>query len=144
VNVYVDTNLIVARSVAGHPHQPDATQLFRDIRSRRWTPVISAHGLAEIFSVLTKAPFARPISPSEAAQIIEQNVVPLFKVESLSAADYASVIQACASNGWGGGRIYDAIHLHTARRSKCSRIFTLNLDDFRRIAPDLRDRIQSP
>jgi len=144
VNVYVDTNLIVARSVMGHAHQTNAVQLFRVIRSRRWTPVIAAHGLAEIFSVLTKAPFPRPISPGEAGQIIEQNILPLFKVEPLTPADYVSVVQHCASNGWSGGRVYDALHLQTARRMKCSRIFTMNADHFRLIAPDLRDRIVSP
>ncbi len=144
MNVYVDTNLIVARSVTGHPHQPNAVRLFREIRTRRWTPVIAAHGLAELFSVLTNAPLPRPISPGEARQIIEQNVLPLFKVEPLTAADYVSVVQHCASSGWTGGRVYDALHLLTARRARCSRIFTMNADHFTRIAPDLRDRIISP
>jgi predicted nucleic acid-binding protein len=144
VNVYVDTNLIVARAVIDHQHQADAIRLFREIRSHRWKPVISAHGLAEIYSILTRAPFLRPISPAEAGDIIRQNIVPHFQIEPLSRADYLSIIQNCALNHWPGGRIYDAVHIHAARKAKCARIFTMNIEEFRRIAPDLRDRITHP
>jgi predicted nucleic acid-binding protein len=144
VNVYVDTNLVVARTVTDHPHQSAAVRLFREIRSHRWKPVISAHGLAEVYSILTRAPFVPRISPTEAGEMIRHNIVPHFQIETMTRADYISVIQDCALNLWSGGRIYDAIHIHAARKAKCRRIFTLNVDEFRRMAPDLRDRVVRP
>lgn len=144
MNVYVDTNVVVARTAVGHPHQANAVHLFREIATRRWTPVISAHGLAEIYSVLTRTPFPRRVSAAEAWKVIENNILPLFEVEALTKTDYKSLLQNCAANGWSGGQVCDAIHISAARKAKCSRIYTLNVKHFRLIAPDLHDRILSP
>jgi predicted nucleic acid-binding protein len=144
VNIYVDTNVVVARTVKGHQHQANAIQLFREIAMRRWTPVISAHGLAEFFSVLTRTPFPRRVSSIEAWKVIEENILPLFEVEALTKTDYKALLQNCAANGLSGGLVYDAIHIFAARKAKCSRIYTLNVKHFRLIAPDLQDRILSP
>lgn len=144
MKVYIDSNIVIARTMAGHSHQPAATQLFREIRAHRWKPVISAHGLAEIYSVLTRAPLGRRISPAEAWLMIEQNILPLFEIEELGMADYSSLLRGLASDGLAGGQVYDAVHLQAARKAKCSKIYTFNVSDFRRIAPDLEDCILRP
>jgi predicted nucleic acid-binding protein len=106
--------------------------------------VISTHGLAEVFAVLTGTPFPSRLSPAEAWQILQENVLQLFEVQSLSRADYTDVLRKCAAQGLSGGPVFDAIHLHAARKANCARIYTFNVDDFRRVAPDLHDRIFRP
>ena len=144
MKIYVDTNIVIADAVDSHPHNANASAFFQEIRAKHWTPVISAHGLAEVYSILTGAPFRPRISPAIAWQIVQENVLDSFEVEPLTRNDYTRIIRECSSLGWAGGRIYDVIHVHSARKAKCSRIYTFNVQDFRQLAPDLLDRIMAP
>jgi predicted nucleic acid-binding protein len=144
VKVYLDTNIVVADAVAGHVHNANASGLFRQIESRRWTPVIVAHGLAEIYSVLTRTPYIPRISPAAAWQILEENVLASFEIETFSRSEYVRFLKDCAAQGWSGGRIHDALHLAAARKAKCARIYTFDVAHFRQLAPDLLDRIMAP
>jgi predicted nucleic acid-binding protein len=133
---YFDTSVIVAASVNDHPHFPQAFAALRQAADKRNKASTSAHGLAETYSVLTRAPFNPPVYPNEAWQILEQNVLRYFEVITLSASEYREVIRDCAVRGWAGGRIYDALHLRCARKQRCERIHTLNVRDFRDLAPE--------
>lgn len=144
MNVYIDTNIIVARTVASHEHYSRATLLIQKMRLQRWTPVISAHGLTEIYSVLTRAPYQPRMSAEQVRNMLEENVIASFEIEALTKTEYIRLIKESAAQGWTGGRIYDAIHLAIARKARCSRIYTFNVLHFRQLAPDLTDRIMAP
>ena len=144
MKVYVDTDILISDAVDGHVHQANAAQLFLEIKSRRWTPVISAHGMAEIYSVLTRTPYQTRVTAGMAWQILEENVLRSFEIETLSRSEYVRTIKECAVRGWTGGRIYDALHIAAARKAGCSRIYTFNVSHFRQLAPDLTDRIMAP
>lgn len=144
VKVYVDTNVVVADAVETHIHNSNAAELFRQIKLHKWVPVISTHGISEIYAILTGTPFQRRISPSEAWQILQENVLTKFEVEPLSRHDYIKMIKDCAAQGWTSGSIYDALHIAIARKAHCSRIYTFNVKHFRQLAPDLHDRIMAP
>jgi predicted nucleic acid-binding protein len=144
VKVYIDTNIVVAKTVATHEHHPNADQLLRQVQSRRWTPVISAHGIAEVYSVLTRAPYQPRMSPAQVWHMLQGSVLAWFEVETLNGKEYIDLIKECAAHGWTGGRIYDAIHIHIARKTHCSRMYTFNVPHFRQLAPDLTDRIMAP
>jgi predicted nucleic acid-binding protein len=144
VKIYIDTNVVVARSVTHHQHNARAVEFFVNVERHHWTPTISTHGLAEIYSILTRAPFLPRISPAEAWEMVERNVVGRFEIEPLTRADYIRVIRECAAVGWPGGRVYDALHVRAAREAQCERIYTFNVPDFRQLAPDLVDRIMAP
>jgi predicted nucleic acid-binding protein len=144
VKVYLDTNLLVARSVAQHLHHARAVELFQEIVSKRWTPVISTHGAAEAYAILTSAPYQPRITPAEAWQICETSIFERMDVQPLGRNDYRRIIKECAAQGHASGRIYDAIHIHAARKAGCSRIYTFNVQHFRQLAPDLLDRIMAP
>ena len=144
MKVYIDTNVVVARSVTQHEHQARAVEFFHSVERNRWIPTISTHGLAEIYSILTRAPYQPRISPAEAWQILERNVVERFEMEPLNRDDYVKIVKESALVGWIGGRIYDAIHVQAARKAGCKRIYTFNVHDFRQLAPDLLDRIMAP
>jgi predicted nucleic acid-binding protein len=144
VKVYLDTNTVVARLVKGHVHQVNAANLLHQIQSRRWTPVIAAHGLTEVYSVLIRTPFQPRISPAEAWELLELNVLPRFEIETLSRSEYIRVLKDCAAQGWSGGRVHDALHIAAARKAQCGRIYTFDVAHLRQLAPDLLDRILAP
>ena len=144
MNVYLDTDIVVADAVQTHARHADAASLIEHVLRRHSNPVISAHGLAEAFAVLTRTPFPRRVSPAEAWQILQENVLQLFEVQSLSRSDYTEVVRQCAAQGLAGDQIFDALHILAARKAHCSRIYTFNVEDFRRVAPDLHARILRP
>lgn len=76
--------------------------------------------------------------------MIVDNVLPRFETGTLNSSEYRRIIQDCAAQGWGGGRIFDALHVATARKAQCSRIYTFDVAHFRQLAPDLLDRILAP
>ena len=103
------------------------------------------HSLTEVYSVLTQTPFKPPIYPSEAWQIIEQMILPHMELITLSPKEYREVVRSCATGGWAGGRIHDAVHLRCAQKAGCDRIYTFHVMDFRALAPsDLAGKISAP
>ena len=67
-----------------------------------------------------------------------------FKIVTLNPADYIMAINSAAEAGESGGAIFDCLHLACARKVGATRILTLDVADFRRLAPDLADRIFAP
>jgi predicted nucleic acid-binding protein len=95
--------------------------------------------------VLTRAPFSPRVHPAEAGRFLEDNVTPHFELVTLSADDYKEVLNASAKAGLVADVVYDALHLHCARKSGCERIYTFNVKDFRALAADdLIDKITAP
>ncbi len=144
MKAYCDTSVLVAASVSVHPHHAPAIALMRQIRGGKVEAVISAHGTAEFYAVLTRVPLVPPIHPSEAWRLLAENILPHFHVVSLSAAQYKSVLREAAEKGWSGGLVYDALHLAAATSNHCKRIYTFNLRHFLHLAPHLQDSICSP
>lgn len=84
------------------------------------------------------------ILPSEAASIIEANVMRFFRLEPVTPAMYQRAMAACAQRGVPGGKVYDALLIECARAAACDRIYTFNLTDFNRLAPDLNRVVAAP
>lgn len=144
MRVYFDTSVLVPALVVNHPHHAAAIALLVSAKSKSVTGFMSAHGITELYSVLTRAPFTPPVYPSEARQMIEQTILPLVGLVALSATEYRHVIAECADAGWTGGTIHDAVHIRAARKAECERLYTFNVKHFRALAPDLHGRISAP
>jgi predicted nucleic acid-binding protein len=145
VKFYFDTSVLVAASVQRHPHHAPAIQALDGMVSEGHTGCISAHGLAEVYAVLTRTPFIPAIYPGEAWQILEASILPDMEIVALSAAEYKDLVRQCAAEGQIGGRIYDWIHLRCAQKAKSDRLYTFNVKDFRALArDDFRDKVCTP
>jgi predicted nucleic acid-binding protein len=144
MRVYFDTTILVAASVAGHTHHSQAIGVLELSQGGKIESYVSGHGLAEAYAVLTRTPFRPAVYPSEAWNILQKNILPYFKLISITQEMYIETIRDCAERGWIGGRIYDAIHLRCAREAECERIYTFNVRHFQQLAPDLTQRICAP
>lgn len=141
---YFDTSVLVAASVAQHPHHLAGTAVYREVMSGQHSGVVSAHGLAETYSALTRLPLSPMIHPTEAYRIITETVVRHCETIPLGESDYLAILETAARAGLRGGILYDAVHLHCAEKAHCDRIYTFNLRDFVRLAPQLQNKIASP
>jgi predicted nucleic acid-binding protein len=96
-----DTSVVVPALIQWHALHVQAAVRLRDVRR------LPGHALAEAFSVLTRLPMPRALTPLQASQALLHS----FPEESLSLspAGYATTMRRLADAGLGGGRIYDAI-----------------------------------
>ena len=145
MRLYLDTSILVAALVEGHPHHAAAHGVLESSLKARYQTFFSAHGLTEVYSVLTRAPFVPPVYPLEAWQLLEQSILPHSALIWLNGKEYREVVRECAQGGHVGGRIHDLIHLRCAQKAGCDRIYTFNVRDFRALAPaKLADKITAP
>ena len=56
MKVYCDTSVLVAASILAHPHHLQSAALLHQIRAKKLQGVISAHGVAEFYAVITRVP----------------------------------------------------------------------------------------
>jgi predicted nucleic acid-binding protein len=114
------------------------------IRAGSITGVVSAHSLAEIYAVLTRLPVQPRITPQLALQVIQHNIIGVCTIMALSSDDYVQIVSDLANSGLAGGVTYDAIAAYIAKQAQVDHLVTLNAKDFRRIYPELRDKIIEP
>jgi len=144
MKVFCDTSVLVAASIRQHPHYVRARPVLEEVASGRVKGVMSTHSLAELYSALTLIPVLPRLQPSQVRDIIETNVRRHFEFVPLTSAMYEQAIALCVARGLPGAKVYDALLLECARQVAVDRIYTFNLQDFRRLAPDLEARIAAP
>lgn len=144
MKILLDTSILVAAMVEAHPAHAQGMAWFKRATNGSDEGFVSAHSLAETYSILTTLPVQPHISPSEARLLIQHNVIQKFEVVNLSSEDYAYVIDLLAEIGVIGGATYDALILRAAANAGVDIVVTLNEKDFRRVYPDLADKIVSP
>ena len=105
---------------------------------------MGAHSVAELYSALTTMPVEPRILPSEAAVILNRNVIPFFHVQPATTDLYRRAVAMCARNSLPGGKVYDALLIECARAANCDRIYTFNQRDFERLAPDFPGLVMAP
>jgi predicted nucleic acid-binding protein len=104
----------------------------------------STHAIAETFATLTSGRLEIQLAPTEAAQIIDANVIRRMRVVDLGLDDYQQAMRDSQTVGARGGAIFDMLHLQAARRGGAKRIFTINVRHFQIFAPDLKGSISLP
>jgi len=145
MKLFLDTSVLVAAVVQEHGSNMQALAILDHVQSGKDEGFVSGHGLAEMYSVLTKSPPPFRHSPEQALLTIEENVVKYFKVTSLTGSDYAALIREAALAGIQGGTIYDVVLLKCAAKAGVDKIFTLNVKHFQAVAPkDLTSEILAP
>lgn len=140
MKIYFDSSALIAGMVAEEIHHERAADALSDSKDG----FTCNHALSEVFATLTGGRLTLQLSPSEAAELIDNNVVDRLAILDLSAADYRKAIADCQRVGARGGGIFDMLHLQAARRGKAECIFTVNVRHFQTFAPDLSELIRLP
>ncbi|HYX00421.1 MAG TPA: PIN domain-containing protein [Candidatus Elarobacter sp.] len=138
---FFDTSVLVATFWGGHVHHAPSLQRFASAEKKH--SCCGIHTLAEVYAVMTTLP-VKPMIPPEQALLFVEEVRNRLALFSLSADEYFTAIQNAASRGFTGGRIYDALLLACAAKSKADAVFTWNLKHYQSLAPALAPRIQTP
>ena len=144
MKILFDTSALVAALVEKHPNHPWAFPWLQKAKAQAFTGFVAAHSIAELYSVLTTLPIRPRISSASAGQMIKRDIVDQLDLVALSKEDYATVIEYLSGMGIVGGVTYDALILQAAIIANVDQIVTLNADDFRRIRPELVNKIVSP
>jgi len=139
--IFLDTNVLIAASVVGHPHHEACSR--RVSLSERSEVACAAHSMAECYSNLTRAGKGYGIPPLSAIEIVK-SFSSSFMLVSLTAHETMQAIRDAAERGIAGPPLYDALLLACARKVQARAIYTNDVSDFRRIAPDLASRIREP
>lgn len=144
MRILLDTSVLVAALIKTHEAHQRALPWLEHVTRGPDKGFITAHALAELYSILTTLPARPRLSPDQVSQLIQSSVINVFEIVSLTTSDYIELIEHLASLGIIGGATYDAIHLHAAAKSEVDRVVTLNAKDFRRVYPTLAEKIIAP
>ncbi|NIM12666.1 MAG: PIN domain-containing protein [Candidatus Aminicenantes bacterium] len=144
MKILLDTSVLVAAMVEAHPAHERALPWLQKIKAKTDVGFVAAHSIAELYAILSILPVQPRISSVSANQLIQQNVLDICSIVSLSVQDYARIIKHLSESNIVGGVTYDAVILYTAFKFEIDRIVTLNKNDFFRIYPDIADKIVLP
>ncbi len=136
--------MIVAGLIEQHPRHAAAKSWLDKARAAKVQAIISAHSVAEAYSVLSSLPLRPPLDPLRLADLIEDLTSNIARPVSLGAAEYLRTLHRLAADGLRGGIIYDALIAAVAIKEKADRIITWNVRDFRRVWPLDPDLVQQP
>ncbi|MEM6785342.1 MAG: PIN domain-containing protein [Bacteroidota bacterium] len=131
----VDTSVLVAALVQGHPRHADALPYLSEAHRGSRHLLVAAHALAETYATLTALPISPRINPADARQLLEANVLGLAEIIPLDASDYEAVLDRMTTLALTSGAIYDALHVRAADKTQADVLVTLNGRDFRRMPP---------
>lgn len=92
---------------------------------------------------MTALPVKDVIPPDQVLLFI-QEVRDRCTIITLTDIEYFGTLQHAAERGLASGRIYDALLLRCAMKSKADLIYTWNLKHFRAIEPKLASKIRTP
>jgi predicted nucleic acid-binding protein len=141
----LDTSVLVAVFRRNHVHHERSLQRFVEARQEHSTCAI--HSLAEFYATLSALP-DKPTLPPEQVFLFIQEIHQRLSPIVLDAEEYLQTIQRTSESGLTSdltsGKIYDALLLACAAKSKAQVIYTWNLKHFHSIAPHLAHLIQNP
>lgn len=144
MKVFFDTSVLIASVMATHFHHEASFKLLQKIHDKKMKGFVSAHSLAECYSVLSKYPLNPALSTDDVQQLIQANILNLFQMIEISVSDYQKVIKSMNEKSLRGGVIYDALIYQAAKKSKCEILYTWNIKDFQRIQDEGSLQILTP
>lgn len=131
--ILLDTNVLVAATLGGHPHHRESIELVGRLDSR--SALIAAHSLAEAFSGLTR-PKPYGWSGEEATAMID-SLAKRFTIVTLDAAQTLAALRRFAPIGR-GPLFYDFLIGSTGEAFGADTVATWNIRDFVPLFPHLR------
>lgn len=139
--VLLDTDTIVSALVEGHPAHDPAFAWLERAKNKEVTGYMSAHSLAEVYAVLTKA---YHVSPADVLRMIETSLIANLEVVALTEAEYQTLLKHLTSLNIIGGNVYDGIHAFAAWKVDVDYVVTGNKSHFDSVYPTQVHKIILP
>ena len=143
MKILFDSSVLIAAFVESHPKHKSSLSLLTKAKDKEFELFVSAHSMAEIYSVLTSAPYKPKITPVLAKQMIERNIRKIARIVYLTDADYFKIIEDMSNSNYSGGIVYDAIIVECALKAKADEIITLNYKDFIRLTKEKSVKVRT-
>jgi predicted nucleic acid-binding protein len=144
VAVFLDTSVLLAGLVDFGPQSSPAQSIMHAVAEKQLTAAGTAwHCCLEFYSVATRLPPEFRLTPADASQLLQEEVLSRLSVHDLPSAQRLTFIRSAAIDGTAGGRVYDAHIADVARASGAGVIVT---DNRRHFVASLRHgiRIETP
>src|SRR5262249_53483914 len=140
--VFFDTSVLVAALTRAHAHHPRAL-VWVEACGKRVDGIVSWHGLAELWSVLTRLPVSPPVPPVLAERMLDR-LRHRLRTVTVSPRAYRKALRRCSERGFRSGAVFDALHLVAAEEARAEMFLTFNADDFDRLVVEGGPRIVVP
>jgi predicted nucleic acid-binding protein len=126
-----DTSCMVAGVSAWHIHYARARGELEKRFERGEEMVVAAPALVESYSVLTRLPAPRRLSPDMCRELLTANFgSDAAQLVALEPFEYERLIRDAPESGVAGGRIYDAVILACAQSAGVDSLLTFNERQF--------------
>jgi predicted nucleic acid-binding protein len=129
--IFIDTNILIYASVNETPFHSIAVEKMNLLESKNLELFISRQVIREFIAVLTRPVYKRQPSISEIVDLIEyyNNILTILDDNEPVQTSLIELIQKFAV---GGKQIHDANIVATMKTNKLNKLFTHNVQDFRR------------
>ena len=144
VTVFLDTSVLLAGLIDFGPQSAPAHTILHAVAEKGVSsPATAWHCCLEFYSVATRLPLEFRLTPANAAQLIEEEIVARMAVHELPPPERMTLLRAAVQDGTAGGRIYDA---HIAETAKASGATVIVTDNRRHFLAALRHgiRVETP
>ncbi len=138
---FFDSSVLIPVFYRDHVHHEASLKAFEAAHAR--DSCCAAHSLAETYSTMTRLPGKYRLSGDQALLFLG-SIKEHCTLIALDTDDYVSAIETSASLGIVGGTIYDALLCQCALKANAETILTWNLEDFRRLGPEVAKRVRTP
>ena len=131
MSVFLDTSVLLAGLIDFGPQSAPAQSLMHAVSEKRLpSPATAWPCCLEFFSVATRLPPEFRLSPSDAATLLQEEVLARLAVLDLPSADRLLLLRALSRDAIAGGRMYDAHIAEIARAGGATVIVTDNRRHF--------------
>ena len=141
MTVFLDTSVLIAAVRTVDERHMASFDLVK--RCTPETAACATHTMAEFYVGLTGMRPPNRFHPAQAIKLLD-GIRGKFQCIELTADEVVETAREVAALGLLGGIIYDALLLKCARKVNAERIYTWDVGNFQRVAPDLAERIVTP
>lgn len=137
MNTALDSSVIVAGLLPWHEHHAAARRAMATLVAGAGAErlVLPIPALVESYSVMTRLPGSRRLSPADAYQLLFRAFHDCGSTVNLEPGEIWDFLAEQRDRVVYGGSVYDAVILRCARRGGARRVLTLNRRHFERLAP---------
>lgn len=132
---FLDTSVLLGGLIELGPASRAAQQVMAAVAAGKLRrPRTAWHCCLEFYAVSTRLPEELRLSPGDAWQLIDEEILGRFEVLQLADRSRAPFLRSAALGGVKGGRLYDAHIAEIARRCGCRLVVTDNVRHFAPLA----------